>query len=90
MATIAAKKYNKCFQALDTKTTNCTLQINVLVLHLTFHHLTVVKVSFCNLMKGITPKICMLCFVLINSVLFNLLYVSIISVTIIMLMLNKN
>ena len=28
---------------------------------------------FCSLIKGITPKIRMSCFVLINSVLFNLL-----------------
>ena len=33
-----------------------------------FHCLTVVYVSFSSLIKGITPKIRMLCFVLINSV----------------------
>ena len=54
------------FQALDTR---------VLVLDLIFHHLTVVWVSFCSLMKGITSNICMLCFVPINSVLLNYLYV---------------
>jgi len=32
-------------------------------------------VSFCSLIKGITPKICMLRFVLINSLLLNLLCV---------------
>ena len=31
-----------------------------------------VEVLFCSLIKGITPKICMLCFFLINSVLLNL------------------
>ena len=36
-------------------------QVIVLVLHLIFHRLTVVKVSFCSLKKGITPKIYMLC-----------------------------
>ena len=40
-----------------------------------FHRLIVVKVSFCSLIKGITPKIGMLCFVLINSVILNLLCV---------------
>ena len=39
-----------------------------------FHCLTVVSVSLCSLIKAITPKIRVLCFVLINSVLFNLLY----------------
>ena len=34
---------------------------------------------FCTLTKGITPEICTLRFVLINSVLFNLLYVGILS-----------
>ena len=38
-------------------------------------HLTVVEVSFCSLVKGITPKILTLCFVPINSVLLNLLCV---------------
>ena len=33
------------------------------------------QVSFCSLRKGITPKILMLCFVLINSVQLNLLCV---------------
>ena len=42
---------------------------------LIFHCLTVVQVSFCSLIKVITPKICMLCFVLINSVILNLLSV---------------
>ena len=31
--------------------------------------------SFCSLIKGITPKICRLCFDLVNSVLLNLLSV---------------
>ena len=43
------------------------------------HSLTVVWVSFCSLIKGITPTIRMLCFVLINSSLLNLLCVSILS-----------
>ena len=30
------------------------------------------QVSFCSFIKGITPKMWMLCFVLINSVLLNL------------------
>ena len=40
-----------------------------------FNRLTVVEVSFCSLIKGITPKIRMLCFVLINSVILNVLCV---------------
>ena len=41
-----------------------------------FHRLIVVWVSFCSLIKGVTPKIRMLCFVLINSVtVLNLLCV---------------
>ena len=39
---------------------------------LIFHHLTVAEVSFCGLKRGITPKIRMLCFVLINCVPSNL------------------
>ena len=42
--------------------------ITVLVLYLIFHRLTVVSVSFFSLIKGITLKNLMLCFVLINSV----------------------
>ena len=38
----------------------------------TSHHLTVKKVSFCSLIKGITLKIYTLCFVIVNSVLINL------------------
>ena len=34
--------------------------------------------SFCSLKKGITPKIRMLCFVLINGVLLNLLCVNLV------------
>ena len=30
--------------------------------------------SFCSLIKGITPKICRVCFVLKNCILFSLLY----------------
>ena len=37
-----------------------------------FYRLTAALVSFCNLIKGITPKIRMLWFVLINSILLNL------------------
>ena len=51
------------FQALMQK------QTSVLILHLIFHCVTDVYVPFCGLIKGITSKICMLCFVLINSVL---------------------
>ena len=40
-----------------------------------FHHLIVVQASFCSWIKGITLKICMLCFVLINSIILNLLCV---------------
>ena len=49
--------------------------MQISILHLVFHRLTVVKVLFCSLKKGITRKIRMLCFVLINNVLFNLLCV---------------
>ena len=62
-----------CFR-LDTKTTQLN-QMQISILHLVFHRLTVVKVLFCSLKKGITRKIRMLCFVLINNVLFNLLCV---------------
>ena len=51
------------FQALDKAKTGFAL-------HLSFHRL-----SSYSLMKGITPKIRMLGFVLINSVLLNLLCV---------------
>ena len=34
-----------------------------------------VKCLFCSLIKEITPKICILCFVLINSVILNILCV---------------
>ena len=37
-----------------------------------FYRLIVVQLSFCRLMKGITPEIPRLCFILINSVLVNL------------------
>ena len=37
-----------------------------------FHCVMVVYMSFCSLIKEITPKIHMLCFVLINSVIFNI------------------
>ena len=40
-----------------------------------------VGVLFCSLIKGITPKIRMLCFVLIHCVLLNLLCVWIVSDT---------
>ena len=47
-------------------------KISGLALHLVFlivfHRLIVVWLSFCGLIKGITPKIRMLCFVLTNSV----------------------
>ena len=45
-------------------------QKQISILHLIFHNLTVVCVLFCSLKKGITPNICMLCFVLMNSILF--------------------
>ena len=45
-------------------------QRSVLVLHLIFRRLAVAYVLYCNLKRGITPKIRMLCFVLANSVLF--------------------
>ena len=48
-------------------------QISLLVLQLIFHRLTVVLMSFCSLISGITPKI--LYFVLINSVLLKFLCV---------------
>ena len=64
------------FQAMDTKTTKFNQkQTNILVLHLIFHRLAVVYLSLCNLKREITPTIRMLGFVLINRVLFNLLFV---------------
>ena len=67
------------FQTRNTKT-NIALnqrQISVLVLQLIFFFFTVlavVLVSVCSLIKGITPKIRMLCYVLINGVLLNLFF----------------
>ena len=56
--------------------------ISVLALHLIFFYrlspFNFCFMSFCSLIKGITPKIRVLCFVLINSVLLNLLCVWII------------
>ena len=64
------------FPAADTETTELDeKQVSIAVLHLIFHSLTVAQVLFCSLKKGITPKICMVCFVLVNSLLFNLLCV---------------
>ena len=51
---------------------NITKQLNqkqISVLHLIFHRLTVVLVLICSLKKELTPKIRMMCFVIINSVL---------------------
>ena len=48
---------------------------DVLVLHLMFYHSTVVQVSFGRVIKAVTLKIHILCFVLINSILFKLLCV---------------
>ena len=58
----------------DTKTTEYQPKADrVLVLHLV-HRLSVVKVSFRSLIKaGITPKICWLYFVSVNSVLLKLI-----------------
>ena len=68
------QQLNYFFHVLDTKTTWLNQkQISVLVLHIIFQRLTVVSVSFCSLIKGITPKIRMLWFVLTNSLLFNLI-----------------
>ena len=50
-------------------------KVNGLALHLIFHHLIVVWMSFGGLMEGTAPKICMLCFVLVNSLILNLLCV---------------
>ena len=56
--------------------------ISGLTLHLTSYCFSVFncchrlyRVSFCRLIKGITPRMCMLCFVLINSIILNLLCV---------------
>ena len=63
------------FLVLDSKTTWLNQkQASVLVLQLIVHHLSVV----CGLVKGMTLKMCMLCFVLINGlfkICFNLLCV---------------
>ena len=40
-----------------------------------FFTVTVVQMSFCSLIKGITPKVRTLCFVVVNSVRLNLLCV---------------
>ena len=58
------------FQALDK-----TKLISGLALHHIFYRFSPFRCNFCSLIKGITPKIRMLCFVLINSVLLNSLYV---------------
>ena len=43
------------------------------ILHLICYRSTVVQVLFCSLKKGNYPEMCMLCFVLINTILVNLL-----------------
>ena len=52
-------------------------KISGLALHLILHHLSpfICEVSFGSLIKGITLKICVLCFVLKSRVLFNQLCV---------------
>ena len=45
----------------------CPEHAVLVMMHLVFHRLTVVQVSFCSLIKGITPNIRTLCFVLINK-----------------------
>ena len=51
------------FQALDRKTRQLNQkQVSDLAFHLIFHCLTVVYVSFCSLIKGITLNIYGLCF----------------------------
>ena len=70
------KTQNWCVLALHLK----NKRLNFAALHLIFHDIIVVQVSFCSLIKGITLKILMLCnFVLINSLLLNLLSVWILS-----------
>ena len=65
------------YKALDTKTTQLNQkQISLFVLHLIFHRLTVVLVSFCSLIGGITPTVfCFVLITLVNSVLLKLLCV---------------
>ena len=62
----------------NNHTNNTTKQLNqkqISALYLIFNHLTVVSVLFCSLKKGLTPKIRMLCFVIIMSVPFITFYV---------------
>ena len=59
----------KCFFVAWKR--NQVIQKQISILPLIFNRSTVVEVLFCSLKKGITPKIRMLCFVLMYSLLFN-------------------
>ena len=59
----------------NSSTKNRYVSLLSISFFIVFHRLTVVKVSFCSLIKRITQKIRMLCFVLINNVALNLLCV---------------
>ena len=56
------------------------------VLHSEFNNfdLFLIKLDSCSLMKGTAPKIRMLCFVLINSIILNLLCVWILTCSVYM------
>ena len=63
------------FPALVTKTATTQPKPNKClssIYHCSPFYCSLSVVSFCSLIKGITSTICMLCFALINSVLFNL------------------
>ena len=62
-------RVNPFYQAKKKKKKK--LEISGLALHLIFHSLMVVQVSFCSLVKGTTPDFRTLCFVLLNSILWN-------------------
>ena len=61
-----------CFVACKRKQ---VIQKQISILPLIFNRLTVVEVLFCSLKRRINPKIRMLCFVIMYSLLFNLLCV---------------
>jgi len=65
-----ANFWGKCCFDTETLLTKELNQKQTGILNLIFHHLSVVELLVCSLQKELTPKICMLCFVIINSILF--------------------
>ena len=72
---MAKNDENNILPSTGHKNNTAQPKSDILAPHQIFHRLTVVQVSFCSLIKRITLKIRVLCFLLINSVLFNILCV---------------